>query len=322
MVDVSEVAKNIYLIDDQLFSIPKFGSVYLINEEKKALIDTGPATSVNVVLDGIEKAGVNPADIDYLVVTHIHLDHSGGVGGLLESMPKVRILVHSRGAKHLIDPKGLVSSVLEVEGKEAFAKYGQVLPVAMQRIQAMHDGDTVSLGERQVLKFMDAAGHATHALCIHESRNNGVFVGDALGILIFAGEVLLPFHPPPSFNLELAFNTIDRIRELNASILYFTHFGMTEKVAQTLQLTREKLEDLDIMLVRVIGSTGYESAAEQMISYICSELELVGTTDSLLYEYVTKNLIPLWATGHINYYKKSLLGRRRKSEGNKRENRE
>ena len=92
-----EVAENVSMIDDQLYSVPQHGSVYLLNEEKKALIDSGPVTSARVVLDGIRESGVRPEDIDYLIVTHIHLDHGGGAGVLLKNMPKARVVVHHRG---------------------------------------------------------------------------------------------------------------------------------------------------------------------------------------------------------------------------------
>jgi len=113
MVDIDEVAEKIYLIDDQLYSIPKFGSVYLLNEEKKALIDCGPTTSVNTVLAGVKKVGVKPEDITYIIVTHIHLDHAGGAGVLLRNMPQAQVVVHYKGAQHLINPVNLVNSATE-----------------------------------------------------------------------------------------------------------------------------------------------------------------------------------------------------------------
>lgn len=305
MVDINEVAENVYLIDDYLYSIPRNGGVYLLNDEKKALIDTGPATSVNAVLGGIKKVGVRPEDIDYIIVTHIHLDHAGGAGLLLKSMPKAQVLVHSRGAKHLVDPARLVSSVLEVWGEEGMKRDGEIVPIESQRVVAVREGDTLRLGEKQVLEIIEAPGHAPHEICIYESRNNGVFVGDALGIYIPEGEILLPLHPPPNFDLELAINSIKKIMKLNASIIYFAHFGINEKVQETLQLVMKKLGDLDKMLVRVIKEAGYESAAEQMISWSCAELEPVRKMGSLWREYITKDFIPLCATGHIKYYQKT-----------------
>lgn len=110
MVDTAEVAEGVTLIDNQLFLIPRWGSVYLLNEEKKALIETGPTTSVGAVLDGIKRAGVSPEDISYVVVTHIHLDHAGGAGALLGHMPQAKVLVHYKGARHLIDPTKLIDT--------------------------------------------------------------------------------------------------------------------------------------------------------------------------------------------------------------------
>jgi len=306
MNDIKEVAESVYLIDDYLYSIPRCGCVYLLIEEKKALIDTGPATSINAVLDGIKKVGVKPEDVDYIVATHIHLDHAGGAGLLLKSMPKAQVLVHPRGAKHLIDPTRLVNSALEVWGEEGIKREGEVVPIESERVVAVQENDTIRLSERQVLEIIETPGHAPHEICITESRNNGVFVGDALGIYIPEGEILLPLHPPPNFDLELALNTIERIAKLNASILYFPHFGVTRKVKETLQLARQKLEDLDKMLVKVIKEAGYESAAEQMISWARAELEPVRKTSLQLYEYEAENYIPLCATGHIKYYQEKL----------------
>ena len=103
MAEVAEVAENVYLIDNQLYSIPEWGSVYLLDEENKALIETGPATSATHVINGIRQIGIEPEDIAYIIVTHIHLDHAGGAGVLLKDMPRARVLVHYRGARHLVN---------------------------------------------------------------------------------------------------------------------------------------------------------------------------------------------------------------------------
>ncbi len=203
MVDVSEVAENIYLIDDQLYSIPKWGSIYLINEEGKALIDAGPATSVHAVLDGIKKLGFKPEDIDYLIVTHIHLDHAGGAGVLLKDMPQAQVVVHHRGVKHLVNPAKLIGSVIELLGEEAMIRDGEVVTIAEDRVKPVHRGDVLRLSQGQVLEFIDAPGHAPHELCIYEKRNKGIFVGDAAGISILKRGFLFPETPPPSFDLDL-----------------------------------------------------------------------------------------------------------------------
>ena len=177
MVDVSRVAEDIYMIDEVLYSIPKMGSVYLIDEGKKVLIDAGPTTSAHIILDGIKEAGVRPEDIDYLIVTHIHLDHAGGAGFLLKYMPKARVIVHPRGAKHLVNPEKLVRSVIEHQGEEAMARDGEVVPIEEHRVQSAYGGDVIELSDKQALTFIYAPGHVPHEICLYESRNGGLFVG-------------------------------------------------------------------------------------------------------------------------------------------------
>ncbi len=307
MVDINKVAENIYLIDEQLYSIPKWGSAYLLIEEKKALIDTGPVTSATVVLDGIKNAGVRPEDIGYIIVTHIHLDHAGGVGVLLKDMPQAQVLVHHKGARHLIDTVRLVNSSKEVQGEEVIAEQGEVLPVDRHRVQEIHDGDTIRLGKEQLLKFIDAPGHAPHELCISETRNGGLFVGDALGVYLIENEILLPFHPPPDFDLEVCLNTLERLAELAPTVLYYAHFGVSNKVQTNIRLAREKLQVWDDIVTQAIKEDAFDDATRRLIAQACAELEPMKGIESLksLYEYMIKSHIPLCAAGHIKYYQEA-----------------
>ncbi len=301
MIDINEVAENIYLIDDQLFSIPKWGCVYLINEEKKALIESGPATSANSVLDGIRQVGVRPEDIAYIIVTHIHLDHAGGAGVLLKSMPQAQVVVHHKGAGHLVNPAKLISSMVEVSGEEAMIKHGEVVPIELHRVQAIQEGDTIKLSEKQSLQFIDAPGHAPHELCIYETRTGGLFTGDAVGVCLENG-VLLPFHPPPNFNLELCINTLKRLMQLKATVLYFSHFGISNSVQEILQLAIDKLQIWGNIVAGAIKEDAFTTAVERLIAQACAELEPIKEAKSL-YEYMTKVHIPLCAEGHIKYYR-------------------
>lgn len=301
MVDIKEVAKNIYMIDNQLYSIPKWGSIYLINEEKKALIDTGPTTSASAVLDGIKMVGVRPEDIDYLIITHIHLDHAGGAGVLVKDMPHAQVVVHHRGAKHLVNPAKLVSSVIEAEGKEAMVRTGEVVPIEVHRVKPVYGGDVLKLNENQVLKFIDAPGHASHELCIYESRNSGLFTGDAVGISVAENEILLPVTPPPSFDAELYLNTLERLMTLKATKIYFAHFGVSNKVQESLQLAIDKLQVWDDIVAKAVEENGFDSAAERMIAQVYVELEPIRKMESL-YKYLTEVITSLNVAGYMKYY--------------------
>lgn len=300
MVDINEVTENIYLIDDQLFSIPKWGCVYLINEEKKALIESGPTTSVNTVLNGIRKVGISTEDIAFIIVTHIHLDHAGGAGVLLKNMPQAQLLTHFKGARHLVNPTKLISSVVEVMGKEAMIRHGEVLPVELHRVKAVKGGDTIKLSDKQTLKFIDAPGHAPHQLCIYETRTSGLFTGDAVGAYLENG-VLLPFHPPPNFNLELCINTLRVLMKLTPTRIYFSHFGVSDSAQQNLQLAIDKLQVWDDIVNKAIREGMFDRVAERLLTQACAELEPIREMASL-HEFLTKVHIPLCVAGHIKYY--------------------
>ena len=302
MVDVNEVAENIYMIDDQLYSIPKFGSVYILDEERKALVDSGPATSAEVVLEGIRKVGVRTEDIAYIVVTHIHLDHAGGAGVLLKDMPQARVVVHSRGAKHLVNPEKLLSSVIETQGEEAMARNGDVVPIEEKRVQSVYDGDVIELSDKQVLKVIGAPGHVSHELCIYESRNGGIFVGDAVGNVVPEKGILVPITPPPSFDLELYINTLHNLMKLKATMIYFAHFGASSRVQENLQLAIDKLRARDDIIARAIEDNTFDGAAGGIISQTRVELEPIREEMKSLYEYWVDVSVPMSAAGHIKYY--------------------
>ncbi len=299
-VDVREVAENIYMIDDQVCSMPKLGSVYLLNEEKKALVDSGPPSSAGVVLDGIRKVGVRPEDINYIIATHVHLDHSGGAGVLLGHMPQAQVVVHHGGAKYLVEPAELVNGAIKALGAEIIAQHGEVVPVEPHRVQVVYGGETIELGEEQVLDLIDAPGHAPHELCIYERRNGGLFVGDAVGLCLAEGEVLLQCHPPPSFDPEVCISTIEKLKKLKATSIYFAHFGATKKVQETLQLAIDTLRLYSDILAKGVEEDALDAAEEEISARIKAELESVRKTPSL-YEFADKALVSPGVAGFMHY---------------------
>ena len=302
MVDIKETAENIYLIDNQLYSIPKLGSVYLINEEKKALIDTGPTTSVKAVLEGIREAGFRPEEIDYIIVTHIHLDHAGGAGVLLKEIPQAQVIVHRRGARHMVDPAKLVNSVIATQGKKAMEREGEVVPVAESRVTPVDGGYILELSERQTLKFIDAPGHAPHELCIYESQSGGLFLGDAIGMMVAGKEALLPVAPPPGFDAELYLNTLERLKELDAATLYFAHFGGSNEVEEIIQLAQDKVKAWGDIVAKAMSEDGYAVATRKLKARICADLEPIRKSDETKYKFLLDTIVPLNVAGYMKYY--------------------
>ncbi len=305
MVDITEVAENIYMIDNQLFSVPKFGSVYLVNEDKKALIDIGPTTSVNVILSGIRSIGVSPEDINYIIVTHIHLDHAGGVGVIIKEMPGAQVLVHPRGARHLANPARLIESVKSVQGAEIMSRYGEVLPVSEGRIKSASDGDVLKLSDGQSLHFIDAPGHAPHELCIYEDRNRGIFTGEAVGIYIAGDSFSLPSTPPPSFDAEQCVAALERMRRLNPDRLYFAHFGATEKVEEVFQLAIDKLKGWDDMAKGTAKDNDFAQLQKKLVAQGLADVESVRQKPAL-YKELSEVIVPQNAAGYIKYYREKM----------------
>ncbi|MFC1987578.1 MBL fold metallo-hydrolase [Chloroflexota bacterium] len=304
MVDTKEVAENIYMIDNHLYSIPKFGSVYLINEERKALIDTGPTTSNSVVLDGIRHLGVRPEDINYIIVTHIHLDHAGGAGFLIRDMPNAQVIVHHRGAKHLVNPAKLVSSAMDAQAQveDGQVVETEVAPIAEERVQPVYDGHVIELSEQQTLKIIDAPGHAQHELCIHESRNNGLFIGDTAGVFVSENEILVMVAPPPNFDADLSITTLKKLMKLRASRIYFAHFGMSREVQRNLQSAIDWLQDWDDIITEAAGKNRRDGAMEGLMSHACARLEPIRNKSPLIYDYLIKHDMPMSIDGYLKYY--------------------
>ncbi len=301
MVDIKEVAENVTLIDNELYAIPKWGSVYLINEEKKALVDTGPTTSVNAVLDGIKKAGIAPEDISYIILTHIHLDHAGGAGKLIKYMPRAQVIVHDKGARHLVDPEKLVKSFASNMGERMMQKTGPVTPIDKEKIISVSGGEVFQLGERQSLRVLHMPGHAPHQLCILESRNNGLFSGDAIGISVAEGKVLMPATPPPAFDFELYITSLQRLMELKAKLIYFGHFGATDKVREDLQTVMDKLKAWNALISRTFAEEGFEAAFKKIRAQLYSELEPARESDPL-YQYLADGIVAMNITGLLKHF--------------------
>jgi glyoxylase-like metal-dependent hydrolase (beta-lactamase superfamily II) len=301
---IREASKNVYFLDDELYGVSGAGAVYFLDEDKKTLVDTGPATSIKVIIEGIRKIGYKPADIDYIVITHIHLDHSGGVGTLLKETPKAKVVVHPRGIKHLVDPSRLVSSSIEVQGKEILVKAGEVLPVDETRIIPAHDGDTFKLSNEQSLTLLETPGHASHELCILESRNRGLFVGDAVGHFIEGTDIMVPVTPPPSFDLELFLKSLARLKQINASRIYFPHAGISSQVDEKLDLSAKKLQERDNFIAKAAAENKIDCAQDLLTEYICAELGIIKQNMKPVFDSWAAGDIPMSAFEHVNYYRK------------------
>ncbi|MEX0756231.1 MAG: MBL fold metallo-hydrolase [Actinomycetota bacterium] len=241
MQDTFDVAPGISAIDTHMLDRYQVTSAYLVRGAEPALIETGPATSAPSVLAGLRMLGFDPGDLAHLIVTHIHLDHAGGVGTLADAFPSATIWVHERGAPHLADPTKLVASTARAYGglDRIRSFYGDVLPAPADRIRAAGEGERISLGDR-TLDVFETPGHASHHLCLVDSDTGAVFTGDALGVHIPDVGVLRPAVPPPDVDVDAGVASIRRIRE-RGRLLLLSHFGSVAPVEHFCELAEKRL---------------------------------------------------------------------------------
>jgi glyoxylase-like metal-dependent hydrolase (beta-lactamase superfamily II) len=236
-----EAASAIQAIDSLMCGRERVTSCYLIESGEPALVETGPTTSLDAVLEGLGALGVGSGDLAHIVVTHIHLDHAGGAGALAPHFPGATVWVHERGAPHLADPTKLVSSATRVYGEAKLRKlFGSVDPVPAERLRSLTDGDRIDLGGRH-LDVLYTPGHASHHVALADSATGCVFVGDALGVFLPDVGVLRPASPPPEFDLEMAIESIERIARQAPPAVLFSHFGPNPDVKEICRMAIDRL---------------------------------------------------------------------------------
>jgi glyoxylase-like metal-dependent hydrolase (beta-lactamase superfamily II) len=241
--DVSSIADGITAIDTFMGGKARYTAAYLLDAVEPTLVETGPGTSVEPVAAALDHLGIGARSLAHVVLTHIHLDHAGGVGRIAELFPAATVWVHERGAPHLVDPTRLVASTARVWGEREMRElFGPTRAVTGDRVRALHDDDVIDMGDR-ALRAIDTPGHASHHVALVDSRTGAVFTGDALGIHVPDLPVLRPATPPPEFDLDRYVASIERIRAAAVSILLFAHYGPIPDVAATCDLAIRRVRD-------------------------------------------------------------------------------
>jgi glyoxylase-like metal-dependent hydrolase (beta-lactamase superfamily II) len=219
----TKLDEHVDLIDLETAGFENFIASYVLKGRKAAIIETGPTSSVPNLLAGLGKLGVKLEDVAYVAVSHIHLDHGGGAGTLLKSLPNAKVIVHSRGAPHLANPEKLWQQSKLVLGSIT-ELYGQPEPVPPERIIAAENDMTFSLGESVNLRVVETLGHASHHQSYYETLGGGVFPGDAAGIYLREFDAIIPTTPAP-FRLDTALEALDKLIGLKPKAIYYSHFG-------------------------------------------------------------------------------------------------
>ncbi|MDP2821152.1 MAG: MBL fold metallo-hydrolase [Sulfuritalea sp.] len=227
---------------------PLLAAIHLIESEgRAAFVDTANFEVLPRALAALDERGLGPESVDYVILTHIHLDHAGGAGVMMDAFPNARLVVHPRGARHMIEPTRLMAGVEGVYGRErARRMYGKLIPIAAERIIEAHDNTLLRLGSRELL-CIDSPGHARHHIAIVDRQTSGIFTGDTFGIsyreLDVEGRPLIfPSSTPIQFDPDEMRASIERMLSFNPEAVYLTHFS---RLTPPAELGRKVLALLD-----------------------------------------------------------------------------
>jgi len=276
-VHVTKVEEHLYLIDVETAGIKNFIASYVLKGKQAAMIETGPTSSIPNLLSGLRELNLKPEDVAYVAVSHIHLDHGGGVGTLLKHLPNAKVIVHSRGGPHLANPEKLWQRSLEALGSIA-EMYGKPEAVSEERIIEARDGMTLDVGNNVRLKVLETLGHASHHLSYYETLSEGVFTGDAAGVYLSEFDVTVP-TTPSLFRLDIMLASLDKLISLKPKHLYYSHFGKAHNAVGKLQTYAQQLklwaevvkrgmenkESLEAISKRIVESDRMIQKAEEYI---------------------------------------------------------
>ena len=241
MTTVERLPGGLTAIDTLTAGMTKVTAGYLLDAPRPTLVECGPALSISTVIEGLRGLGMDPGDLAFLVLSHIHLDHAGGAGDIAKAFPSATIVVSEIGARHLVDPERLNASSRRVYGALMDSVYGDCTPIEAQRVRGVADGDRLDLGGGRFLDLLHTPGHAKHHIAAYDGDTGALFVGDSVGVKMPGMITIRPATPPPDFDLVLAERTLQRYRDMNPGVVYLAHYGAVDPPLEALQEASDRL---------------------------------------------------------------------------------
>ena len=239
----------------------------------RSIVDPGPASTIPTLREKLRSQGLSVANLNAILLTHIHLDHAGATGSLVKENPRLKVYVHKLGAPHMIDPSKLLTSAARLWPETLHQLFGETLPVPEQNLQILEGGETLSLGARK-LTVLYTPGHASHHVSYFDDAEGLAFVGDTTGIRIENGPYILPATPPPDIDLSIWDDSLAAIRARRPARLFLTHFGNAHNPDEHITEFRERLHRWSDVAAECLRKAPSESAAlDAFVAKARSEME-------------------------------------------------
>jgi glyoxylase-like metal-dependent hydrolase (beta-lactamase superfamily II) len=268
-----------------------------------AVIDPGPGSTLATLRERLEYHRLRVADLNAILLTHIHLDHAGATGALVQENPGLQVYVHARGAAHMIDPARLLESAGRLYGQEMQKLFGDFLPVPESNLRILQGGETLALGARE-LRVLYTPGHASHHVTYFDPAERVAYVGDTAGISIEGHPFILPATPPPDISLELWKDSLDTIAQLRPRRLFLTHFGYSDQPERHLNAYRERLQRWGELSGEILSRGQEQSEAIRAFSRAVAAEAAESLSPAELSHYVFNGALQLSWLGLERYHRK------------------
>jgi glyoxylase-like metal-dependent hydrolase (beta-lactamase superfamily II) len=274
--------------------------------DEAALIETGPGSTIATLLEATAREGVTPEEVRHILVTHIHLDHSGGAGLLLKHFPNATLYAHERGTPHLIDPSKLVASATRIYGGLMHRLWGDIVAVPAERVIPLVHGQRVHVAGR-VLEVLYTPGHAVHHVSYRDLASGEIFSGDAAGSRLEGFSYVRPLTPPPDLDLEKWDRTLDLLVGYNPPALYLTHFGRHEGIKEHLAELRLHLREWEALVLAGLRA-GHDrtTIAASLQRNGDRELLIRQASPDIIARYESTSAYAMNAAGYERYLRKRI----------------
>ena len=282
--DVTKFENDIYQIDVHMEGKPQRMSCYYIDSSEPILIEVGPSNSFPYLISALESIGIN--NIERTAITHLHLDHVGGIGHLNEKYKENFVYVHELGLKHLPNPERLWRAVSDVYTEEWLKKnWGEIKPIPLENIKSLNDGEDIKLDKNRNLKALYSPGHAKHHYTFYDEYSGTLFMGDTLGLIYPHGDFVQPNLPPPDFDKKILFESLDNIEKLDLNQLAIAHFGIHKNPYKLIRNAKESINNW-IDFINKLPNLSDKKASEELVNWIKTNYQSLGIDEVTINNYV------------------------------------